>query len=207
MNDRASMLDRRHATPGEGASNTAGFGLPRNLLEKARDRVEAVVLLTLGGAGFSAVVRLALATASEGVSGTELIGIAYASIVVVVAALFYRAAHAKRTEPVHILSVGLVFEVVLCFIISVGNVWHIYSTHGHLPFLTWTTPIVILFPLVIPSPPRLTLLTALMAGTSAPLSVLFLSLSGAVTVASADYVWVSISPVIAIAVAYIGSLV
>jgi len=207
MNDHASKLHRRHATPGEGVRSTAGFGLPRNLLEKGRDRVKVMALLVLGGAGFSAVVRLALATASEGISRTELIGIAYAGIVAVVAALFYGAARAKRIEPVHILRVGLLFEVGLCFTISMGNVWQIYAAYGHLPFLTWATPIVIAFPLIIPSPPRVTLLTALAAGTSAPLSVLLLSRIGAVTAVSSDYMWVSISPVIAVAVAYVGSRV
>ena len=202
------MVRRRMPTAeAGGVGSTAGFGLPRNLLEKARDRVKVVVLLTLSGAAFSLMVRLALASASEGISRTEFIGIAYAGIVAVVAALFYGAACAKGLEPVHILSAGLIFEVFLCFSISVGNVWQIYSTYGYLPFLTWATPIVILFPLIIPSPPRLTLMTAWVAGTSAPLSVLFLSLGGAVSAAPSDYVWVSISPIIAIAVAYFGSRV
>ena len=143
MHDRAATRHRRHFTPGEGASSAAGFGLPRNLLEKARDRLKAMALLVLGGAAFSAVVRVALATASEGVSRTELIGIAYAGIVAVVSALFYGAARAKRVEPVHVLGAGLLFEVVVCFAISVGNVWQIYSTYGHFPFLTWATPVVI----------------------------------------------------------------
>src|SRR5262249_26670036 len=67
-------------------------------------------------------------------------------------------------------------EVVICFVAAISTFWQSYVVRGVLPELTWVPAIIILFPLILPGPPRTMLTAAIIAGATAPLSLLVLDL-------------------------------
>lgn len=75
---------------------------------------------------------------------------------------------------------GLAYEVAICLTIGVLANWQTWLTLGVLPNLTWVPAIVILFPLILPGPPRRMLVASILAGAMAPLSVVLLQLTGRV---------------------------
>jgi serine/threonine-protein kinase len=76
-----------------------------------------------------------------------------------------------------------------------------------IPNLTWVPAMVILFPLILPGPPRQMLAAAIAAGATAPLGLLVLELTGKVTTMPGDYVRMSVHSAFAVVFAYLGSRV
>jgi len=69
------------------------------------------------------------------------------------------------------------------------------------------TPLIIFFPLVVPCPPRLTLLTAILSAGTRPLGLFLLVLAGRVEAAGTDYVTTVFNTAVAVVFAYFGSRV
>lgn len=106
-----------------------------------------------------------------------------------------------------VLTAGLLFEVLVCFTVSLGAYWSSYIDYGAFPNLTWVVPLIILFPLIIPGPPRTMLLGAVGSAASAPLALGLLHVAGAVQPDSDAYVSTLWNPVLAVVFAYMGSRV
>jgi len=104
-----------------------------------------------------------------------------------------------------LLRAALVFEVVLCALVAFTNPIAVFRDIGAVPQLTWVVPLIILFPLIVPCPPRLTLVTASLAAATRPLGMLTLDWLGVVEVRGADYFSVVYSMVLAVIFAYFGS--
>jgi serine/threonine-protein kinase len=64
-----------------------------------------------------------------------------------------------------------------------------------------------MYPLIIPSPPKRTLVTALAAAATSPLALLFLQLDGTIPRHPMDFILVTIDPLICVAIAVFGSRV
>jgi hypothetical protein len=182
---------------------SAGFGLPHELLARARERLHALLLLTLFGSVLSLAVRLSRAIAGD--FARERIGLLYVGTVSLMAAGSVGLLRIKRESPVFALRLGLVFEVFLGWMITVGHTAQEVVKYGHVPYLTWTAPFMIAFPIIVPSPPRLTLITAAVTGSSSLAAVFLVSSLGMVHATLSTYVEVSVSPIIAITFAYFGS--
>ena len=67
--------------------------------------------------------------------------------------------------------------------------------------------VLVMYPLIIPSPPRRTLLVALAATATVPLSILILNLNGTIPFHALDYLVMTIDPLICVAIAVFGSRV
>lgn len=106
-----------------------------------------------------------------------------------------------------VLTAGLLFEVLVCFTVSLGAYWSSYIDYGAFPNLTWVVPLIILFPLIIPGPPRTMLLGAVGSAASAPLALGLLHVAGAVQPDSDAYVSTLWNPMLAVVFAYMGSRV
>ena len=65
-----------------------------------------------------------------------------------------------------LLDVALGFEVVLCTLISFGAHFSFGEAKGILMPITWVVPLIILFPLIIPTTPKRTLITAILAAST-----------------------------------------
>ncbi len=207
MADHATVFQR----PGDPARDTrSGFGLPPDLLAKSRRRVETVAWLVLLGAGLDAVSLVGNVIASRSGSADpppNSLWVISSIASLVLSAVLILAARSRRVRDTSLLGWALVFEVALCFGISVSNPYGFWLDHGALPVLTWVTPLMILFPLIVPCPPRRTLVTATLAAATAPLGLFVLEAAGRIDADADAYFSIAFSPLLGIAIAYYGSRV
>src|SRR5262249_22100167 len=142
--------------------------LPPDLLEQVRQRLGLLTLLLFIGCGLDpAIAGITILAAKAGhvaVPPEALrdvwVKIMDACVALASAALFW--ASRRRTFSVSRLhTVGLIYEVVVCFEIEFGTMWEHYSQHGIFPDLTWAPVVIVLFPLILPGPPRRMLVAAI----------------------------------------------
>jgi serine/threonine-protein kinase len=184
-----------------------GFQLPSELLSRARRRLGRLALLLslvftlvalLGiGLWLSDTVEVGSAI-RNGVGGG--LGLAFAMAV-------FWATRSSRVGHTAALDFGLLFEVFLCFVVCLGVFQGSYAQSGELPELTWVIGLIILFPLVIPSPPARTLGVSIAAAATAPLALLILTRWGTVEAEPFDYFRVSIHPTLSVVIAFFASRV
>ena len=118
------------------------------------------------------------------------------------------AAKSPRISATRLHTLGLVYEIIICFISSILTYWQYYLDTGLLPNLTWIPAIVIMFPLIMPGPPRRMLVAAIAAGAMAPLGLLLLDLTGRVDVGDGSaYVPAMVGSTFAVVFAYMGARV
>jgi serine/threonine-protein kinase len=190
----------------------SGFGLPSDLLETSRHRLRIVGVLVLIASGVDVVMMLIdLAAMTTGgqveVPPATLIPFAGNAVTLILSAGIVLAARSRRIRSARLLDLGLAFEVMLCAIISVTNPLSFYESAGVLPIMTWVTPLIILFPLIVPCPPRRTLVTAVLAALMAPLGLLVLDLAGVLDASLDAVASISFSPALAVVMAFYGSRV
>jgi serine/threonine-protein kinase len=211
---------RQHATilrPGDqrpDSSRVSSF-LPPDLLDQVRGRVR--LLTTLLAAAFSFDLLLfygawIAATLSGRRLPEDLIFAASRfqwlnlSAVLASAALWW-VARSRRFSAARLVDLGLVYEVAICFIISIATYWQLYHSTKTLPNLTWVPAIVIFFPLILPGPPRRMLAAAIVAGAMGPLGLLLLDRWGKVEPVLDSYMSATVGSAFAVVFAYMGARV
>ncbi|MEO8635510.1 MAG: serine/threonine-protein kinase [Gemmatimonadales bacterium] len=118
------------------------------------------------------------------------------------------AAHRQRVSPSLLHTIGLAYQVALCFTIAIITFWQYFIGTGFLPNMTWIPAVVIMFPLIMPGPPRRMLAAALAAAAMSPVALGVLELTGKVQVPDhGEYFRVSFAPFAAAAFAYFGARV
>lgn len=176
---------------------------PSHLLEKARRRIRTVAWLLLVLMAVGSIVDAVYARWVADIwDGRWFVasGIAtLSSIAVIIVTRHPRVGH------VAVMWLGLAYEIIICFIMAIIMPWMVYVDSGSLPYITWVSLLIILFPLVIPSPPRMTLWTALLAAGTRPAGLLVLEGIGVIQAGIVDYCMSVLSPMFAVAFAYVGS--
>ena len=125
---------------------------------------------------------------------------------VIASAGLWWVAHRRRVSPSSLHTIGLLYQVAICFVISIITLWQYFLGAGILPNMTWVPAVVIMFPLIMPGPPRRMLAAALAAAAMSPLALLLLDLTGKVRVADpGEYFRMSFAPAAAAAFAYFGA--
>jgi eukaryotic-like serine/threonine-protein kinase len=188
--------------------------LPPDLLEQVRGRLRVLALLMVFAFaidpvlffGGLLVIRLNEGSLSEGVFRDALF---YWTDLAVVAAsvLLWWIARNRRIATTRLYAIGLLYEVAICFVIALRTYWEYYRDTGMLPNLTWVPAVVILFPLILPAPPRLMLAAAVASAAMSPLSLALLDSWNKVSVDAAAYVNTTIGSLIALGFAYMGARV
>jgi serine/threonine-protein kinase len=206
MNERVTVFQRPSDAQRESSS---GFGLPRDLLEKSRRRVETVAWLILLGVGLDAIMLVGNLIAWKVAGGARpnrmwMISTPVSIMLCVAMIVAARSRHVRNTT---LLVYALGFEVLECLIISISNPAGFYQDHQAIPVLTWVTPLIILFPLIVPCPPRRTVITATLAAATAPFGLYVFAVVAQVPVSVDAYFSIAFSPTLAIAIAYFGSRV
>ncbi|MBX7187514.1 MAG: serine/threonine protein kinase [Vicinamibacteria bacterium] len=189
---------------------SSGFGLPRDLLDKSRRRIETVAWLILLGTGLDTVMLVGnLISFEQGIltDRPPLVWMVCSPIALVITIGMIVAARSLRVRDGALLSYALAFEVAHCFFISISNPVSFYQDHKSVPVLTWVTPLIIFFPLIVPCPPRRTLITAAIAAATAPVGLFIDSLAGWVEAPVDAYFAIAFGPLVAVAFAYFGSRV
>lgn len=200
----------RFHVPGRTPASRSGFGLPGDLLRESRQRVRIMALLVVVGASPDFVV-MAGQTAARLLTGSgalpEFVPFLYNFLTLVSAVAMMVAVWSDRVRDSTVLDLALAFEVFLCLILSLANPESVYQDSGTLPRMTWVTPLIILFPLIVPCPPRRTLLAAIVSAAMRPIGLALLVAAGRVQASPEDYVLSMFNPIVAVVFAYFGSRV
>jgi len=209
MND--ATVQFRRAGESQDSRGGSGFGLPADLLLKSRKRVRLVALFVVLGAGLDVVlmiVGLLLPSGFDPIQPTEPVDylpFAGSCLGLLTSLALILASRSEKVRDSTLLRSALVFEVFLCGLVAFTNPIAVFRDTGSLPQLTWVTPLIILFPLIVPCPPRLTVITAVLAAATRPLGILVLDRLGAVEATGSDLFAAVYSTTLAVIFAYFGS--
>ncbi len=187
----------RQAASGDSPSK---YGLPPDLLAKARTRLAGLAGV-LGALSLIALLLNATAFREEvdaAVQPQHVLAVGLALVVIVMA-------RSKRIADATALTAGLVYEVCLCWVVSFAAQHAAIGLVGRAPELTWTSMIIVVFPMVIPLPPGRLLVASLLGAISSPVSLLVLDRMGKHALTMDELIGVSISPVFAVVLAYFGA--
>jgi serine/threonine-protein kinase len=125
----------------------------------------------------------------------------------ITSSLLFILTRIKRISDRAVLNLGLVYEILMCLSVSMGFTWVHYQTTGTPPAVTWVCIVLVAYPLIIPTAPRRTFVTAVIAAGTVPLGLVILESFGWVTPRPFDYVDVSIDPAFCVFLAVMGSRV
>lgn len=205
MKDKTQLFRKRErSAPG------TSIGLPADLLQKSRSRLRILAFFVLLGAGADLVLMLlSYFTQRDAFTDAEirrgLVPVVGNAITVLAAGIVVALTLRGRIADVVLQRVALSFEVLICLIISVTNPLSNYEPGCDLPTLTWVTPVIIFFPMIVPSPPRRVLGAAIAAALTRPLGIFLLSRLGFVETTADDFFAAAFSPSIAVVIATFGS--
>jgi eukaryotic-like serine/threonine-protein kinase len=184
---------------------------PSDVLEQVRGRVRLLALLILLAFAFDLVVYVGNWTAivfgyraPDSFFHTGAFQVINLAAVVASAGLWL-VARSRRVSASQLHTLGLAYEITICFIIAMITFWQYYIVHQMLPNLTWVPAVVLLFPLIMPGPPRRMLMAAVAAGAMSPLALLLLDLTRKVTADPDAYVQSIVHSAIAVGFAYTGA--
>jgi hypothetical protein len=188
---------------GNGPRSTQ-FGLSRELLSRAKERLLLFARLTVFGAVLSLVFH-AYQLAGAQSFAVERIGLAGALLVLLSALAVVALLGMERFGPQFPLVLGLIFEVTLGYVTGIQATLEESLQHGTVPLLTWAVPVVIAFPLIVPYPPRVSLLVAVVTGTAAFVGVAVATACGFLHATPTTFLEVAYGPVVGAVIAYFGS--
>jgi serine/threonine-protein kinase len=184
--------------------------LSPGLLEKARSRVQLIAWIMLGTMAVGAVVDFVWVGFFVDDSVVESIDATWIYSTVFVMAMtvgLLVASYSSRITHVAVLHLALLYEVIACLFMATFVTWIMYEISGQFPYITWVTPLIIMFPLIVPSPPRATLVTALFAAATQPLGLFLIERVTSTNVDGSTMFISSVSPAFAVAIAYFSSRV
>jgi serine/threonine-protein kinase len=115
-------------------------------------------------------------------------------------------ARSRRVSVSHLLTISLLYEVFVCFVIAFSSLWEFYSRTGFVPRITWVVGVIILFPLIVPAPPKQILLAALASALTPALALWLLETLGEAR-SRGDYAGVVANPLLAAGFAFLGARV
>jgi eukaryotic-like serine/threonine-protein kinase len=189
-----------------GYSHNTSLGLPPELLAKARGRLRrfAFLMTCIGLAGMTIHVAVlwVMPTPSQGVFIYVFQGVS-----TLLSGLLYLVARSDRFAHTTVLHLGLGYEVLACLLISVGVPYHILTSTGQFPHLTFASVLIVLYPLIVPSRPRVTLFISLLSAGMAPLGVGIVGLLLGTALPAQTYIGSFIFPLLCSIIAYFSSRV
>jgi serine/threonine-protein kinase len=202
--------------PRTGSAESGGISssLPPDLLEQVRGRVQLLSILMLVAFALDPLIFFgswAVATLNSRSLPAEFFRDAafyWGDIGAVAASAgLWWIARTRRASAAKLYTLGLLYEVAICFVMALRTFWEYYNDTGILPNLTWVPFVVILFPLIMPAPPRLMLTAAIAAAATSPLALFLLEKTGKVAADPASYINITFGGVIAVVFAYVGARV
>ncbi|HXK20673.1 MAG TPA: serine/threonine-protein kinase [Polyangiaceae bacterium] len=180
------------------------FGLSQELLSRTRERLRLLARLTLFGAVLSLAFH-ASRLAGAPLLAVECVGLGGPLLVLGSSLTVLLLLAMERPGPRSPLVLGLIFEVTLGYVTGIQAMLEESLQHGTVPLLTWAVPVVIAFPLIVPCPPRASLLVAAITGTGAFVGVALASEWGFLHATPSTYLDIAYGPVLGAVIAYFGS--
>jgi serine/threonine-protein kinase len=180
------------------------------LLAKARVRVQLIAWLMLGVMVLGAIVDFVWAgffMGEEVRQSIDAIWVVSTLIVVAMTLSLLIASYSSHLTHLAVLHLALAYEVLTCLFMSTFLVWIMIEMTGQIPYISWVTPLIIMFPLIVPSPPSATLVVALVAAATRPFGLVLIEAVTSVEVDASVIFISSVSPTFAAAIAYFSSRV
>ncbi len=181
-----------------------------DLLEKARARVQLIAWLMAGVMVLGAIVDFIWAgffMGEEVRQNIDAVWVASTIFVVAMTVGLLFASYSSRLTHVAVLHLALAYEVITCLFVATFVTWILIEMTGQLPYVSWVTPLIIMFPLIVPSPPRATLVVALAAAATRPVGLFLIEAVTSVEIDASMIFISSVSPTFAVAIAYFSSRV
>ena len=192
-------------------SRLAGFlsTFPAPLVDEVRDRVALLAGLMFAAFSIDLVLtwvypQVIHDTRSVGSVGLRTLGWINAAMLLV-SACIWRAAKCTWVSTHGLHTIGLVFGVSVCYVVAGSSLWREFIERGYLPTVTWVPALVLLFPLLLPGPPRRMLAATIAAGTATPVMLIVLQINGLVHAGVEAYVSAVVGSVVAVALAHLGA--
>lgn len=203
--DRITLFrPRAPDTQASKPTRKTGFGLPLELQAQARKRVAQFSLL------MAALVALVFLTSrpvwQDFTAAASILVVRCMQVTLFLLSLsLFLIARSQRFSHASILNLGLIYEVLFCLVVGVGYNYFTASAYGIFAAMTLATLVIAVYPMIVPSPPRRTLVAAMLAAAMAPLGVFVVSMLEISPVDLGDYLGVSIYPAICVVLAVFGS--
>ena len=198
-------------TPAGGISSA----LPSDLLGQARGRLRLLAAFFVVAFGFDLLIFAASVTyfaakhlplPPEISRAASLQGVNLGAVLV--SAGLWWAAGSRRVGSARLHTLGLAFEVAVCLVSAMLTDAQYYRDTGLIPQLTWVPAIIIMFPLIMPGPPRRMLAAAIAAAATSPLAIFLLDLTGTIDAGDGSaYVPPTVGSIFAVVFAYFGARV
>lgn len=176
---------------------------PSDVLHESRRRIRVAALL---GASAYAVFLLSLGSGvlSEAPLGRKL-GLVHDVVGVLLCMTLFLFTRWPRVTDRQVLGLALGFQFLLSMLISTTTVWATHLNTGHVPALTWVVPILILFALLVPAPPRQAAIVSFACALTMPVGIAVLAATGRVTASVPDYVSSSLAAAVGLGLAIVAS--
>ncbi|MBA3259017.1 MAG: hypothetical protein H0T68_06070 [Gemmatimonadales bacterium] len=93
---------------------------------------------------------------------------ALALSVVLLSLAVYRLAPRAARAGTHLVTIGVAYEIALAFAIGIINQWEPQAVAGR---LSWVCVLILIFPSIVPGPPRRILIGSLIAASMDPVGL------------------------------------
>jgi serine/threonine-protein kinase len=160
--------------------------LPADLLNESRRRVR--IAAALGAGAYTVFLLFLLSRVVESSVYEHRIDLAHDVLGVVLCGSLLAVAGLRAFSDRAVLRAALATEVLLCTLISVQVSWAGFVRTGHLSPLTWVVPVILLFPLLVPAPPRTVLAISTLCALTMPGGPWLLTALGAIHARTSDLV-------------------
>lgn len=165
--------------------STSALELPADLVRESRHRVR--VAAAIGAAAYGLFLALEL---SGGIPASPLerrIDVMHDLLGMGLGILLFVVASQRALGDRSVLGAALATEVAFSALISLAAPAAAFVRTGHVPSLTWTVPVILLFPLLVPAPPRVALVFSSLSALSMPLGLALLESVRVIDVQASDY--------------------
>jgi serine/threonine-protein kinase len=181
----------------------AHYEPPTDIVHSSRRRIQ--IAAGLGVAGHALFLA---AEASNRFGGSPLerrIDVIQDGLAVVLCVTLLLVARYSTMGDRWVMGFALAVEVLLSALISIADPWATFDRTGHVPGLTWVIPVIILFPLLVPARPRVTLIVSGLCALTMPAGVALLASAGMVSARPADYASIGLAGVVAVGIASVAA--
>jgi len=193
---RPEGLDRGSTRP-----PTGSLGLTTEALLRSRRRVAMVAKIIIGLMLFSAPLQwlmyvtgeLALSQVQQNLWGVVVAVCCSVGVLAI--------SRSPRVSDATVIWLGLGFQVLFSVWIAYGTNLIFFQRTGEPSFMTWVTPMILLYPLIIPVGPRVVIVVGLAAAAAEPISLMLLSRTHGLEM-EPRFIAVLINPVMAVGVTW-----
>jgi serine/threonine-protein kinase len=203
MSHRDAIVPRPPSTSADATRPTTV--IPADVLAQARRR------LGIFGLVVAASVSVAIIMAGpvwHGLGYTNILPIRVVQFALLALSLAVYVVSRSRSVPnATVMGVGVTYQIAICYLASIGQTLLLYRLTGQVPENTGAHMLIIAYPLIVPSPPRQTVLAVMAAVAMVPLSIASMPLLGEAPVPFVRYVAPTLFASISGFLAVIGSRV